>query len=687
MRSSITHIGKDDSIDFLVILRRLLHYWKWYLIILVSSFLLGLVFLWVNRGDDSAGYQSTSLFLVEDIRYERFNPSLMREMEYFKETLSKEDVSEILTSSLLMAKVVDSLNLHVLAGSYPLNYKNTGYSIAVNGEVKRNYELLLSNLGNDRFLLTIGSKEYRGQFGEDLELGEFTINIRTSGESEDIGFTVMKLQDQSTNWAGKIRTKLTSKVGNIIELSIATEEKALGVDILNVLMEKFLETRREDRKAKAFELRRQIDKKLLDVVSLLNQSENRAEEFRMTNSFLDLDFEGRSIYGQLKNIEDKIYDKESEIQYYTYVSKVILESRTSIVTPPGNAMAGNQLSSLVLAYNDLSNELISLESTVSESSTQVRTLQAQMENIVQAIRNNVIDLQRIAERELEQLRSSAADYRKELAKIPENEKKYLEIQRELELREKLYNYLIERRSEADLANALAYQLPFSIVDYAKSKKMRNGTSKVLFYLLGLFALLFPAFVLLIYDVSMGLISDPNRLERYGLKVRVIIPKRRSTHLDASISQLISLLFHYSRTDKNTTPFRVLIASENVEENKTFVAFELAKKLTTAGKKVLMILPDPGLNKNLVNDEIPVHHYDGDQLVNDPNNIVPSGTYDYIIYVSRPIAKYGDHYSISHEIDLTYFIIKHRRSTEEGLKKLIQLDGEGVFKNLQVVYSY
>jgi tyrosine-protein kinase Etk/Wzc len=324
-----------------------------------------------------------------------------------------------------------------------------------------------------------------------------------------------------------------------------------------------------------------------------------------------------------------------------------------------------------------------------------------------------------------------------IAKVPEFEREYRDISRQQQIKEALYLYLLQKREESNLAQAITVANA-KIIDDAYSNGSSVSPARRVYIMFSiLIGFILPFIVINIYSLFDTKVHDKSDLDFLRLPFLGEIPlasEERQIFVTDKDRGSVAEAFRMLRTNveficegqKNKAKL-IFVTSTISKEGKSFVSINLASSFGLLGKKVLLLGTDlrhPKIadylslsnpNKGLIN-LITDEELDFKDVVLDssksslPFDILLSGPippnpsellmrkgvesvfeklkehYDYIIADTAPVGIVADTLLISHLADATIFIVRSGYLDKRALKILESMNKDKRFVNLAMVLN-
>lgn len=594
--------------------------------------------------------------------------------------------NELYTSSPLVGKIVSISDAHFSSASYTVTYTGNGM-----------YQLSEGPLLNGKSTFRLGEVA-------DLPLGKVILNIRPGRKS----FEAVKVVFESTRSIVSYLEKsvivvLPPNKGLLMELSLTGEVPGKSEDILNVLTAQYNVEGVKDRNLEAQNTQDFINGRLEIISNDLSGIEGTKENFKRSNEITDLDTQATMA---LTNSNDNIKQLITYSTQLDLVNSIFDLSNTDRLLPSNMGLT-SATEGYIARYNDM---LLTRNKTLKQATGQnpsVIILNKDISEIRGLIRQNLMESKTTLQLQIAQLQGQLNADRSRIYKYPTQEKIFRGIERQQNLKEQLYLYLLQKREEN--AITLAVTAPKAkILNPAYTVGIVKPDRQQIILGALLVGLLLPLVIIFVKNASDTKVHTREQIQSHIANATVIaeIPVKEDDDLALltpndftvfaeSFRILTSnLKFLFRSKEKPRSGGVILITSSIKGEGKTTIAMNTA--LTLAGSsKVLIIGADirnpqlhrfvkenkRGLTDYLISDDVSLdsyivasgYHNNLDVLFSgaiapNPNDLLDMQkfddmiimlreTYDYIILDSAPVMLVSDTLHLMKNSDIILYIIK------------------------------
>ena len=470
--------------------------------------------------------------------------------------------------------------------------------------------------------MKVGDKEYRKEFEKlpavfptDEGTVAFFVNndtlsaVRPESVTKERHITAFINRPFSVakGYASSLSIAPTSKTTSVVVISLKNTNPRRGRDFINKLLEMYNINANNDKNEVAQKTAEFIDARIGIISKELGSTEQDLENFKRTAGITDLSSEAQIALTGNAEYEKKRVENQTQINLIVDLQKY-LQGNEYEVLPANVGLQDGGLVGAISRYNEILIERNRLLRTSTESNPAIVNLNTS----IRAMRSNV---QATLDATLKGLQITKADldreasrYSRRISDAPTQERQFVSIARQQEIKAGLYLMLLQKREENAITLA-ATANNAQIIDAAIADDNPVSPKRMMVYLVALFfGMGIPVGIIYLIGLTKFKIEGRADIEKLtSLPVVGDIPladeKSGSIAVFENKNNLMSETFRNVRTNlqfmlengKNV----ILVTSTISGEGKSFVSSNLAISLSLLGKKVVIVGLDirkPGLNK-------------------------------------------------------------------------------------------
>lgn len=609
-------IEVDDLLSLLKIFSK-----NWY-ILLASLLLFGTISYFYTYKLTDIYAAKSQILLKNDETYDYQN-QIYKGIGYYQGYQDNSNQIRVLTSTNLIAEAISKLNLDVsyyIVGRLKTTEVYQGvpfeFSVKTINPVLFEREIKFRLLNENQFELEYNKGEQRVKktfpFDVPIEDQDFFITVKKSDIINKNSIEGLKKTDyfvkihNAENLVYKIKNNLTVESiesTTILELSLQDEIAARAVTFLDTLSSVYINYTSKSQIIINNNTLDNIDKQLKEITEILTDIEDDMESYKSDKAVLNLTRQEENYFDRLIEFDSEKRQLELWVQSLEALQKYIITVGSlvdekllppSFYIEPGDdylRTALGKLYSLQMERNQRLNGSTAKNRNISELDDELELLR---KNILTYIDNSKTGLRgRISD-----IKKQIADYTEIIKTVPKTQRDLLNIQRKLDVNEKMYSYLLEKRASTLIARAGI--LPeTSIIETAHSAGIvAPNKRKIMYYFLTVGAVL-SLIIIFIRTVLFSTIENIEELKRLthlpvlgqvllnkdDSKEYIIVDKDPKSSITESFRGLRTNLEYLASEASSKT---VLVTSYNPGEGKTFCSVNLATILAKAGKKVLIV---------------------------------------------------------------------------------------------------
>lgn len=712
-------------------LEKYLRYWPWFLLSLVIA----LGFAYFKLRQTTPIYSTTATIIIKDGKNSQNSEmAAFADLGLFNGMNSNSIENEIgiLRSRRLMESVVKELDINIQYLDMdqlrsPELYMKTPFIAKV--LLLDEEELLKTSERNfsveylgDNKLEIVGfpdGKRIEASLGTPVDLGfAQVLLVRNEFVSEDaleknrpILLQFAPVESVASHYRNDLNVRLKENNSSLIELELNDPIRKKAEDILDQLVLEYNREAIDDKNMVALNTAKFIDERLEIINEELDSVETGKVDFKEDNRLTDIQAESQLFMSTASEFKGRQQEVETQIELADAMLSYLKTSSISDLLPANLGIEESAVNGLISQYNTLVLERNRVLSGSTDRNPVVVRLNTQIEelkgNVLQSLSRLKSNL-KIAEGNLQ--RESAA-IRSQISEVPSQEKQFRGIERQQQIKETLYLFLLQKREENSLS--LAVTSPKAkIVDTAFSSGMPISPNPRSIYLTALLlGLGIPFAIIYLKNLLNNKIRSRSEIEAIVNDVPVVgeIPKLSKTNtglIEKNDRSVLAESFRILHTNLQyllvnsggkTEGITILVTSTIKGEGKTFTAFNLAITLANTGKKVLIVGGDlrnpqlqryereskdnPGVSDYLVSNTMSLKELIKKSHLHENLDVFTSGTippnpsellrtekagkmfqdlgnmYDYIIVDTAPAMLVADTFLINKYADLTLYVIR------------------------------
>ena len=394
---------------------------------------------------------------------------------------------------------------------------------------------------------------------------------------------------------------------SILTLALKDGSAARAEDILNTLINVYNEEAIKDKNQVAVNTADFINDRLIIIENELGGVESELETFKQRNQIVDIASSAGMYMSESQKYNTDVLELETQLRLANFIKDYLTDPAKETDLIPSNTGIGDMnIESQINLYNTAKLKRDHLIDDSSANNPVVlelnNSLRAMKQNIIRAVDNMIVSLN--VQRSDAQSREMRAQNR--ITSIPTKERKMLSIERQQKVKEALYLFLLNKREENALSQAMADNNA-RVIDGAEGGNSPISPNRNRILLLGLLVgLAIPSLAclgILFLDTRVhsrkdveDIVSVPYLGEIPQDKEAGKLNEQESPFLLAKEQRdsTVSEAFRILRTNmafmaRKDLPQQVIIfTSLNEGAGKTFISKNLGMSLVLAKKKVILI---------------------------------------------------------------------------------------------------
>ena len=624
----------EEQVNIQELLFRYLIHWPWF----VVSIIICIACAWGYLRLTTPIYNISATVLIKDEK-KGGGASMSSDLEkmglegFISSSSNVDNEIEVLRSKSLAREVVNNLGLFVTymdEDEFPSKelYHTSPVLVSLTHQEadklpgRMEINMILQPTGALGVQITVGEKEYRKQFDKlpaVFPTDEGTVAFFANNDTlsavcpENITkerhitafinrpFSVLK------EYVSSLSIAPTSKTTSVVVISLENTNTRRGRDYINKLLEMYNINANNDKNEVAQKTAEFIDERIGIISKELGSTEQDLENFKRSAGITDLNSEAQIALTGNAEYEKKRVENQTQINLVMDLQRYMKGNEYEVL-PSNIGLQDAASAGAIDRYNQMLVERKRLLRTSTENNPTIINLDTSiraMRTNVQATLDATLKGLQITK---EDLAREASRYSRRINDAPTQERQFVSIARQQEIKSGLYLMLLQKREENAITLA-ATANNAKIIDEALADDNPISPKKTIVYLAALvLGVGFPVGVIYLIGLTKFKIEGRADVEKLtSLPVVGDIPladeKTGSIAVFENQNNLMSETFRNVRTNlqfmlengKNV----ILVTSTISGEGKSFISANLAISLSLLGKKVVIVGLDirkPGLNK-------------------------------------------------------------------------------------------
>lgn len=619
MKNTTTNLVSENSqntvlIDFQKIFSKILSAWWLFIICFAIAISLGKLYLRYSTSE----YSSNAILLIKDAGNSGniSAESILLSDNGVSGGKAMDNEIQILKSLTLMEKVVSRLDLNI--EYYRIGqFKETELYID-SPFLLDTFELVSNDISYANFHVVL--KDYKSfvikeneeeegikcYFGVPFEtsIGRLTISLnpKIAVVKGDYRLTIKSIESAANSYKSSLAIERigAQNSSSVLQLATRSPVSKKARDIINTLIDVYNEEEIKDENKVLENTLTFIDNRVKSLVQELDEVESGIQNYKSDNEIISNTASGSMNYtlNEIRSAVQQISTYEVKKDLLISLENFLIKENATFDLIPANLIAESPtLSGLVNQYNGLviQNKKISTTATA-QNPTRI-LLEEQIIDLRKLILETIQNLRKNLQIPINEIELNIKELKSSMSNIPGLEKKLIEKMRTQSIKENLFLYLLQKREETALSEAVTTAKTRTIDRARASSYAVFPKRKLTLMASGILGLAFPlmlVFLQVFFDNKVdseetiksitnipitGQISqgkgDENIVVKYGSR--------------SAINEMFRLLRTNINFLNHNQPKQTMLFTSSISgEGKTFIAINLAISFALSGKKVVLL---------------------------------------------------------------------------------------------------
>lgn len=610
-----TQDSSDETISIMEILLRFVRYWKWF----VAGIAIALIIAFLYLRYTTPIYNVTSSIVLKEAKNQRLEPSIGGmdgiQLGALGAVSNLENEIYILQSRSLIRNVINRLNLHtsyIVEGRIKSSdlYKNSPVIVSMDqnklDSLQNNIEfhmnidaadglISVSGLFNDQETDTVftslpaqlhtshGSISFTQRPGVEMTDSEILIEIQHPN-------AVIR------QYRNALTVQQASRQSSVLDLSVNTPYPEKGKDFLNMLVEVYNNESIEDKKMEAFNTQAFINDRIVIIDEELSDAERNVEDYKQSEGLSDLQIDLQRNMQLGSQYEQQLVQVETQLNIVSSLDQYVNDPANINKTIPSNiGLEDPNLAATTSEYNRLVLEKERLSQSMTADNPAMIRLEEQIAGLRQNINSSIGSVQQGLNIQRRDARNQANIYGGRVGVMPTQEREFMELSREQQIKATLFLMLLQKREENALELA-ATANSAKVLDEALLEGKVSPRTMIILLAALMLGVLVPAGLIYLRDILQYKVrtrADVDRVSkipvlgeipRHDEQGNVAVVENETRPIDEAFRMARTNLLLTLGSENKVVAFTSTISGEG----KSFVAINMAISTALLNKKVLLI---------------------------------------------------------------------------------------------------
>ena len=632
--------SKEENIDVKELLFKYLIHWPWFVGAVVACLIAAWIYLYMS----TPVYNISATVLIKDDK-KGGSAGMLSGLEslgldgMISSSQNIDNEIEVLRSKTIVKEVVEDLGLYISYADkdeFPSRnlYKTSPVQVSLTPqeadllEKPMIVEMALQPQGSLDVNVKIGDDEYQKHFEKlpavfptnkgTLAFFQTLDSILPSKKSSEeivgvertvrnITAVINKPLAVAKGYCGSMTIEPTSKTTSVAVISLKNSNVQRGKDFINKLLEMYNINTNNDKNEVAQKTAEFINERISIISKELGSTEKDLESFKRGAGITDLTSDAQIALTGSAEYEKKRVENQTQINLLQDLQKYMRNEGYEVL-PSNIGLQDVNLAAAINRYNDVLVERKRLLRTSTENNPTIINL----DTSIDAMKENVqVSLDRV----LRGLYITKADldreanrYSRRISEAPGQEREFVSIARQQEIKAGLYLMLLQKREENAITLAATANNAKIIDDAIADDAPVSPKGKMIYLVALVLGVGIPVGVIYLLELTKFKIEGRSDVEKLtSVPIVGDIPltdeKQGAIAVFENQNNLMSETFRNIRTNLQfmlENDKKVILVTSTVSgEGKSFISGNLAISLSLLGKKVVIVGLDirkPGLNK-------------------------------------------------------------------------------------------
>lgn len=387
-----------------------------------------------------------------------------------------------------------------------------------------------------------------------------------------------------------------SKKSNIVELYMTTTNLEYGEDVLDKIIEIYNIRAIESKNEQGQRTLDFINERLQMITGDLTAAESDIQTYKQNNGIVDVAAEATYNMSKRASAEAALVNAQTQSEIIKMTRDFLSQPENAYELIPGSGEIP-AASSAIASYNEMVLKRTELMQNARGNNKVLGQMNEQLDMMREAINTSLDRAYETSLVAIREARAAASRAMGKLGNIPVQEREFLNLQRQQQVKQQLYLFLLQRREET--AMVIANAVPKGrIIDEAYTLSEPLGLKKIVILILAMmFGLLIPPVILYVKKLFRNKFETRKEVEQLtdvpvlgeictDHSGQTLVVETNNTSSTAELFRMVRSSLQFMLNEE--TDKVVLITSTRSGEGKSYISVNLAASLALLGKKVVLV---------------------------------------------------------------------------------------------------